>query len=220
MAVVDPSAVPENRVPPPVVIEELVHDGTHASPAGGQVLPAGTRSVEIHYTGLSFTAPDRVRFRYRLEGVDPAWMEAGGRRTAYFTHLPPGSYRFRVSAANNDGVWNESGASLEFTIRPFFYQTAWFYAACAALAAAAAYGVYRLRTRQLEARYAAILAERSRIARELHDTIAQGFAGVSMHSRRCRRTWTDPRSRPARVSTGHGSRSGAASRTPAGRSGT
>jgi len=155
-------------------------DGQGARRAEGAVLPPGARRLEIRYTALSLSAPEKVRFRYRLEGFDPDWVDAGTRRVATYTALPPRTYRFRVLAANDDGLWNEEGAAVAVSVRPFFYQTWAFLAGCALLAAAGAWALYRLRMRQVESRFAAVLDERGRIARELHDTIARGFTGVSM----------------------------------------
>jgi signal transduction histidine kinase len=116
-----------------------------------------------------------------LEGFDPDWVEAGARRDAFYTNLPPGSYRFRVLAANDDGVWNDAGAALAFTLPPYFYHTRWFYLVAALLTAAAMWGVYQLRVRQLRHEFNAVLDERNRIARELHDSLAQGFTSISIH---------------------------------------
>ena len=115
-------------------------------------LPAGSREVEFHYTAPSFVAPDKVLFKYRLEGFDPDWVDAGPRRTAYFTNLAPRNYRFRVKACNSDGLWNEAGAVLELVVEPWFYQTLAFRLAVAALVLAAAWGAFRFRVRQLRAR--------------------------------------------------------------------
>jgi signal transduction histidine kinase len=125
--------------------------------------------------------PERVRFRYQLGAGEP-WQDAGSRRTAYFTDLDPGNYAFRVIAANNDGVWNNTGATLEFSVPPAFYQTTWFYALCALALLAALTVAYRVRVRQVAAhvrdRLEAQLAERERIARDLHDTLLQGIQGL------------------------------------------
>ena len=180
VAVVDPSRLGRNDVAPPVVIESLVVDREERALADGLILQAGSRAVEFHFTALSFVDPARVRFRYKLEGFDGDWVDAGARREAFYTNLPPGAYRFRVSAANEDGVWNEGGAEVRFRLRPYFYQTVWFYALCAVLLGALMWGVHRLRVRQLRREFTVVLAERNRIARELHDTLAQGFTGVSM----------------------------------------
>src|SRR4029077_11045155 len=139
-----------------------------------------SKTVEFHYTATSLTRPERVRFRYRLAPFDADWVDAGARRGADFTSLRPGRYRFRVIAANESGVWNEAGASYDLRVEPHVWETPAFLAGCAAVVLLAGFGAYRLRIRQIEARYAAVFAERGRIARELHDTIAQGFTGVSM----------------------------------------
>ena len=181
IAFVDPSALGRNDLPPPVRIESLVVDREQRPLAEPPVeLQPGSRAVEFHFTALSFVDPSKVRFRYRLEGFDRDWVEAGARREAFYTNLPPGSYRFRVVASNDDGVWNLEGAALQFTLRPYFYQTLWFYLLCALLAAGLMWGVHLVRVRQLRREFTAVLQERNRIARELHDTLAQGFTSVSM----------------------------------------
>jgi signal transduction histidine kinase/ligand-binding sensor domain-containing protein len=177
---VAPQRLRRNDRVPPVHVESIVVDKVESEARAGIELPAGSRAVEFHFTALSFTDPEKVRFRYRLEGFDREWVEAGARREAFYTNLPPGRYRFRVAAANDDGVWNEEGATLAFTLKPYFYQTYWFYLLCLAAVALLAWGVYRLRVRQLRREFAAVLGERNRIARELHDTLAQGFTSVSM----------------------------------------
>ena len=186
---VDPRRMRTNTVPPPVHLRALTAEGRRY-PAGGDTLrlPPRTRSLSVAYTAYSLAVPERVRFRYRLEGLDTAWHDAGGRREAFFTNLPPGRYRFRVIAANEDGVWNTAGASLAFTIRPAWNQTWWFralvLAALVALPAAAALAWQRRRGRRAaertQARFDAMLAERTRVARELHDTLLGDMAGVAM----------------------------------------
>ncbi|HYG09816.1 MAG TPA: triple tyrosine motif-containing protein, partial [Pyrinomonadaceae bacterium] len=181
VAVLDPSRLTRNEVPPPVVIENLVVDRSPVALADGLRLPRGSRAVEFHFTALSFVDPSKVKFRYMLEGFDADWVEAGARRDAFYTNLPPGSYRFRVLAANDDGVWSDAGAMLSFTLPPYFYQTRWFYLVAAMLTAGAMWGVYQLRVRQLKHEFVAVLEERNRIARELHDSLAQGFTSISIH---------------------------------------
>ena len=124
--------------------------------------------------------PPSVRYRYILEGFDKQWTQAGSRRIAYYTNLPPGHYRFRVQAANNDGVWNETGAAICFYVRPPFYRKPWFILLALALVAAIVFLLYRLRVRRLRSQFDAVLAERNRMAREIHDTLAQSFVGVSV----------------------------------------
>jgi signal transduction histidine kinase len=144
------------------------------------VVPAGHVHFQFDYAGLSFTAPQKVRYRYMLEGFDKGWTEAGTRRTAYYTSLPPRRYTFRVQAANNDGVWNTAGAALTFELRPHFYQTAWFYVLLSAALAGLIVLLLRRRLKRAESEFRAVLGERNRIAREIHDTLAQGYVGVSV----------------------------------------
>jgi ligand-binding sensor domain-containing protein/serine phosphatase RsbU (regulator of sigma subunit) len=128
---IDPAHMRKNQVVPPVLIEEMRVDRAPVDVRTVGDLPAGSRDFEIVYTALSFTASERVRFKYKLEGFDKDWVDAGPRRVAYYTNLTPGRYAFAVKAANDDGVWNETGASLSFTLRPRFFQTLWFAIACA-----------------------------------------------------------------------------------------
>ncbi|MCI0337862.1 MAG: histidine kinase [Acidobacteria bacterium] len=180
LVMIDPEAEASNKLPPLVHIEQVIVDKKPIVANEKAQLPAGTVDVDFYYTALSFVAPERVRFRYKLEGMEKEWTEAGTRRVAYYTNLPPGNYRFRVMASNNDGVWNAAGASFDVSIKPYFYQTHLFYALCAVALALASWSIYRLRIKQLKTRFSAILEERNRIAREIHDTLAQGFAGISM----------------------------------------
>jgi signal transduction histidine kinase len=192
LASLDPNRIPRNPLPPPVVIERLT-SGEKAFPLTKDLtLPVHTRSLRIEYTALSLSIPERLRFRYQLIGSDEGWQEGGGRREANYTNLRPGSYRFRVIAANEDGVWNEAGATLDFTIPPSFTQSRWFAAIWVLALSALAWIAYRLRMRQLAAglrvRYEAALSERTRIAQELHDTLLQGFTGITMQLRAIQRT--------------------------------
>ena len=180
---VDPAHFPVNAVPPPVVIERFaVDDADQALRAADSRLrvEAGHVHFEFDYAGLSFTAPQKVRYRYMLEGFDRDWIDAGTRRNAYYTTIPPGKYTFRAQAANNDGLWNTEGAALTFELRPHFYQTAWFYVLMVALAVGMVVVLLRLRLRRAEGEFRAVLGERSRIAREVHDTLAQGYVGISV----------------------------------------
>lgn len=178
----DPARIVRNSLPPGVAITAIKGDGrVHRDPAA-MTLPAATASVEIDFAALSFADPARVRTRYMLEGFDRDWVDAGARRQAFYTNLPPGAYRFRVIAANNDGVWNRNGASLDFTIPPTFFQSAWFLLLCSALALAALWLLHRLRVARIAGRIRNRLEERieerERIARELHDTLLQGVQGL------------------------------------------
>ena len=171
----------KNDVPPPVQIETVIADGKAMPASRDIVLPKLTHNLQIDYTAFSLTIPERVQFRYKLEGVDKDWQEANTRRQAYYTDLAPKTYRFIVKACNNDGVWNEKGAALDFSVDPAYYQTHWFQAACLAAFLAAFCGLYRLRLRQVahqfNMRLEERICERTRIARELHDTLLQSFQG-------------------------------------------
>ncbi|MBV8550343.1 MAG: hypothetical protein JOY54_03510 [Acidobacteriaceae bacterium] len=184
VALIDSRRIEKNSVPPPVVIQRVIADSREA-PIGSLLrFPPLTRNLEIDYAGLSLVAPRKVQFRYQLEGYDREWENAGPRRQAFYTNLPPGAYRFHVIAANNDGLWNEQGAALNFTILPAFYQTGLFKALCIGAAAAIAWGFYRLRLQQMQAalnaRFEERLAERTRIAQDLHDELLQSAMGVSL----------------------------------------
>jgi ligand-binding sensor domain-containing protein/signal transduction histidine kinase len=177
---IDPAHAAENRVPPPVVIEKVLVDDQVRGLDQQLTIQPGANRLEFQYAGLSFVAPQKVRYRYQLQGFDHGWIEAGSRRAAFYTNLPPGHYRFAVMAANNDGVWNISGASMSLRQLPHYYQTWWFYSALALAGLLLGYMVYRWRVHQVEAQWGAVLAERGRLAREIHDTLAQGFVGISV----------------------------------------
>jgi signal transduction histidine kinase len=176
-AVVDPARISVDDPAPHVIIEAMTVDGSRETSA---VYRPGRGEVTIDYTALAFRSPRKLLFRHRLEGLDDRWVDASARRTAYYSNLPPGHYRFTVMASNRDGRWNGEPTALEFTIRPPFYKTTLFYLACAATILGLAAAAYRLRVRTMHARLTAIILERTRIARELHDTLAQGLAGVGI----------------------------------------
>ena len=180
---IDPAHFPVNSLPPPVALERFqVDDVSQPLSALGSWLKvqAGHVHFQFDYAGLSFVAPQKVRYRYMLEGFDHGWTDAGARRSAYYTNIPPGRYTFRVQAANNDGLWNTTGAALSFELRPHFYQTLWFYALLLAAVAGMVVFFLRQRLHAAEREFKAVLGERSRIAREIHDTLAQGYVGVSV----------------------------------------
>ncbi len=180
VAMIDPAHLKLNQHAPPVAIEQVVvDDKVIATDTPIKLSPEKAR-FEFYYTGLSFIAPQKVTFKYKLEGFDKDWIEAGTRRVAWYTNIPAGRYRFVVMACNNDGVWSEAAASVEFLLQPRFYQTWWFYAVCLLSLGLCVWWWYRLRVKRLEGQFGAILAERTRIAREIHDTLAQGFAGISV----------------------------------------
>jgi signal transduction histidine kinase/ligand-binding sensor domain-containing protein len=182
--VVDPDHLETNPREPPVSIEQLSADGHPFPVSGKRALPALTREIQIDYTALSFVLPGRVRFRYRLEGYEPNWEDPGTRRAAFYNNLSPGHYRFHVIASNNDGLWNNTGAVLDFSIAPAFYQTYSFRLICVLLGVSLlwAFYLYRLNraTAQVQERLGARMEERERIARELHDTLLQGFQGLML----------------------------------------
>jgi len=182
VARIDPAHIFRNALPPPVSIRSVVADGKAYSAYTEATLPALTKNVQISYAGLSLSIPERVKFRYRVEGADTDWTDAGSRRTAYLQNLPPGHYYFHVIACNNDGVWNESGAVWGFVVAPAFYQTVWFGVVCVLAAAGLMWWLYLRRlayiTGQIQQRLGARMEERERIARELHDTLLQGFQGL------------------------------------------
>ena len=184
-----------NALPPPVYIERVVADRNayEAASSVGQPmqLPPLVRDLQIDYTGLSLVAAERMRFRYQLEGHDAGWQDVGTRRQAFYNDLRPGSYRFRVIAANNSGVWNETGATLDFSIAPAYYQTSWFLALSVASVVALAWTAHRVRLRIVERHQREISAlnermmkaqeqERIRIAGELHDGVMQDMLAATM----------------------------------------
>jgi methyl-accepting chemotaxis protein/ligand-binding sensor domain-containing protein len=153
-ATIDPEHIPFNSYVPPVVIEELFADNKRYAIAEGLTVPAGTINFEIRFTALSLLFPSQVKFKYKLDGFDKDWVDAGSRRTAFYTNITPGNYTFRVMACNNDGVWNETGATMQFYFQPYFWQTWWFRGLCVALVLAAIYYAYRRRIQLAEQREA------------------------------------------------------------------
>lgn len=180
VSMIDPAHMNINNVPPLVAIEQVSVDDTILPIGKNLEIAPGHRRFAFQYAGLSFVAPQKVHFRYKLDGFDRDWIDAGTRRVAYYTNIPPGRHVFRVMACNNDGIWSETGVALSFRLRPLFYQTYWFYLLLLLSAGLLAYAAYRWRVRSVESRFSAVLAERSRIAREIHDTLAQGFVAVSV----------------------------------------
>ena len=179
VTVIDASNLPFNEIPPPVFVERLTVDNAPFALQAENLLRAGSDRLEFSFTGLSYQDSERVKFRYRLEGYDADWRETNRFRQAIYTNLPPGDYRFIVTASNNDGVWNQTPAIVAFTINPFFYQTRWFAVLCLFAVGCLGYGFYLFRLRQIKQRYEIVLEERVRLARELHDTLLQGFVGIN-----------------------------------------
>ncbi len=196
ISVIDPSQLPFNSLPPPVHIESITadrnaHDARSFAEGGGLRLPPLTRDLQIDYTALSLAAPEKMQFRYMLEGRDRDWQDAGNRRQAFYNDLAPGSYRFRVIASNNSGVWNETGATVDFAIAPAYYQTNWFLALSAGVVIGLGWGAHRIRIGIIEKHEREISAlnerlmkaqeqERIRIAGELHDGVMQEMLAVTM----------------------------------------
>jgi len=182
LSVIDPHHLPFNKIPPPVHIEKIAADDKTLDISNGMHLPTGVRHLDIDYTALSLVVPEKVRFRIKLEGQDKDWRELVNVRHVEYTNLPPKHYKFRVLACNNSGVWNEEGAALDFVIPPAWYQTNWFRGACIAAFLMMIWGIHELRVRQLAAQFNMRLeervAERTRIARDLHDTLLQSFQGL------------------------------------------
>ena len=180
--VIDPGHPVVNKVPPPVRIEQVRVNGNPYPLHEGMRLPANVRDLWIDYTALSLAAPEKIHFRYLLEGQDLEWKEVINDRQAQYSNLGPRNYRFRVIACNNSGVWNQTGDTLEFSVAPAFYQTKEFRALCTAVFLALFWVAYQVRVRQLQRQYHLRLEERlderTRIARELHDTLLQTFQGT------------------------------------------
>ena len=184
VSVIDPHHLPVNKIPPPVHIEQITADRKTYDASSSLRLPPLVRDLEIHYTALSLVAPEKNRFRIKLEGRDSEWKEVGNGRKASYTDLPPRDYRFRVMASNNSGVWNEAGTSFDFSIAPAYYQTRWFQVSCIAAFLALIWGLHRYRLHQIarafNGRMEERVGERTRIARELHDTLLQSFQGLML----------------------------------------
>jgi len=221
LAIINPTDVTTNTMPPPVVIEEMAVDGATfqvldstpphvrgaplsqlpayfrtAGPAGNAAplqIPPGRQRFEFHYAGLSYIAPEKVRFKYKLEGLEQGWNDANTKRVAQYSYLPPGSYRFRVIACNNDGVWNANGATLAFTVLPFFWQT-WWFQLCSLSSGAGAVGagvfwLSRIRVKQRldqVERQRALERERARIARDIHDDLGASLTRITLLSQSVR----------------------------------
>ena len=177
-----PAQIRSNRLPPPVSIMDVLADG-RPFPLKAQVeLPKGTTNIHVRYSAASLAVPDRVRFRYQLEGIDDAWQDAGNRREAFYSNLNPGSYVFHVIAANDDGVWNQTGASITIVILPWFYQTRGFLLGCFVLVVLLVVMLFVWRTRytadRVHLQLMERMSERERIARDIHDTLLQGVQGL------------------------------------------
>jgi len=186
--VVDPHHLAFNKLPPPVHIEQIIADGktdwqnAFGNAASEVQLPALTHDLTIDYTALSLVSPEKVHFKYKLEGQDRDWREVVNDHKVQYSNLPPRHYQFRVIACNNSGVWNEQGDTLGFSVAPAYYQTNWFLALCAIAVLALLWLAYRFKLRQVRQEVTigleAKISERTRIARDLHDTLLQSFHGL------------------------------------------
>jgi signal transduction histidine kinase/ligand-binding sensor domain-containing protein len=189
LVAVAPDKIRLNPLPPPVRVENLLVDGRPVSLPGPLQIPPGSEHLEFQFTALSLAAPEKVRFKYRLEGLEKGWVNAGTRRAADYHLVPPGRYTFHVIACNNDGVWNETGASLPLTLLPYFWQTWWFHVSsglATVLVASAGVWFYTRRRMQLKLerleRQRALERERARIARDLHDDLGAALTQIGMLS--------------------------------------
>ena len=178
ITMVNPSAFEYNPIPPPVAIESADIDGVALVPGKSIAIRPGVGRLTVHYAALSYAAPEKVRFRYRLAGLDTAWTEASSRRIATYPFLPPGNYRFEVVACNNDGVWNEAGTSVSFTLLPHYYQTVWFRILCLCAGILVLGLLYKLRMRQMVLRNQALehkVAERTVELSEARDILTEQY---------------------------------------------
>jgi signal transduction histidine kinase/ligand-binding sensor domain-containing protein len=181
---VDPEDPSLSSPVPSVSIVRAIADGKTFNEATNAKLAARTKNLEIDYTAVSLNRASRVRFRYKLEGMDAGWQNAGSRRQAFYNNLPPGKYRFVVSASNGDNLWNEAGATMNMEVPPAFNQTTWFRSLCVLAAMLGLWGILRLRIRQtvtkVQAQFRERMLERERIAGDLHDTLLQGYLSASL----------------------------------------
>ncbi len=181
VAIVDPSTLRVNTVAPPVVVERFSADSDQLSLHDSeQRIASRYKRYTFDFAGMSFVAPSKVLYRFKLEGFDRDWSAPSGRRSATYTNLPPGTYVFRVRAANNDGVWNDQGAAVRFRVLPPIYKRWWFVVAVVMGLVVIVLALYRVRVRRLQRAFDSVLGERNRIAREIHDTLAQDLVGVSL----------------------------------------
>ena len=180
VTIVDPRNIGEAPAAPSVQIESVAADTRSFDPALPLQLPARTSHLQIGFAALTLSDPVRVRYRYRLDGYDRDWVDAGSARQATYTNLPPRQYQFRVMASGGDGGWGEPSTALSFGIQPMFYQTRWFYVVCGLCAFAIVYVSWRLHVRQVRRQFALVLAERIRMSRAIHDTLLQGLAALAL----------------------------------------
>jgi signal transduction histidine kinase len=180
LTVVDPERLSPTRPAPTVRIERVTASNRSYSPDRPIVLPPGANHLQVEYTAVEFFSPRHVEFRHRLEGFEERWIDAGSSRVASYTNLPPGQYEFRVIARSSEGIWNDYGDTVPLYLEPMFHQTTWFYAVCGLVALVGVVALWGLRLRQVRHQFALVLAERARMAREIHDTLLQSLAGLEL----------------------------------------
>ena len=180
---IDPARLPVNAHPPPIRIDEASADAQPLKRGVLNVVEPGPGNLAFRFSAVTLLEPHKSLHRYRLEGFDQDWINAGAARAAHYTNIPPGTYRFRVQGSNADGMWNVAGDVIELRLRPHFYETTWFYGVVVLAAGLALVLLWRQRVRRLERDYLAALAERSRVARELHDTLLQGMSAAALRLR-------------------------------------
>ena len=181
LTVVDPRTLdtPAQSRTRPVRIDGALADDLQLQGGAAALVPAGTRTLQVSYSALELTSPQRLKFRYKLDGFDLGWNDAGTRRQAFYTNLPPRKYTFRVQA-QLDGESHVDAATWDVTIQPMFYQTGWFYGASAAALLLALWGAWRVRLRLVQHEFAMVLGERTRLSREIHDTLLQSLVGLTL----------------------------------------
>ncbi len=189
VVIIDPNNIKTNPIIPTVIIEKIKIDDIVIDAVQDIEISPGKRRFEFHYTAPSFVAPKKMEFRYKLEGFEKEWINAGSStgRTACYTNIPPGSYCFRVIAGNNDGTWNKTGASFNFSLKPFFYQTYWFYGTCILCVLAMGIGIHWLRVRQI------IIRERKKYEKaRLTSETAEKYLKRLLHYMESKKPYLDP----------------------------
>jgi signal transduction histidine kinase/ligand-binding sensor domain-containing protein len=180
LSLVDPRHFQETRSAPPVIVEAVIVDGRELGPRPSVRLPPSTSKLEVSYTAPAVGAATKVRFRHMLEGFEKQWVTDDPYQRALYTNLYPGSYRLRISASYGNGVWTDPGAVWDFSVEPRFYQTRWFYAACAGVLSLALWTAWQVRSRRVQRQFSMVLAERARMGREIHDTLLQSLVGTAL----------------------------------------
>jgi len=181
LTIIDPAELGSEETPHPVRVEGIIANGVRVGPTAGITLPAGTNRLEVEYSALNLTSPLRQHFRYKLEGFDSEWVDAGTRRQAFYTNLPPRSYTFQVMSSDAEGSWTKAQTvAVPFSIRPMFYQTTWFLGLSVVGIALAVGASWRLHVRGVRRQFALLIGERARLSRELHDTLLQSLVGIAL----------------------------------------